>query len=201
MKLEFVSPDVLVPHKDNPRLSDDAVSAVARSIKEFGFNAPIITDEAYRICAGHVRWQAARSLGLEEIPIVRIPRLTGNTFAAYNIADNQTASLSGWNSDRLAVLLEELREEQIDLTSLGFAEAQLDALPTPEQDFDWEAFDERLRSAPLPKYVALAVKVPRARLQAFKKAIQEHAKEHGITGRDAAVLAGRVMGSVLRVTR
>jgi len=201
MKLEFVSPDVLVPHEDNPRFSDDAVSALARSIKEFGFNAPIITDEAYRICAGHVRWQAARELRLETVPIVRIPRLKGKAFAAYNIADNQTASLSSWKSDRLAVLLEELRQEQIDLTSLGFTEGQLDALLTPEQDFDWEAFDERLRNAPLPKYVALPVKVPRAKLQAFKKAIQKHAKEHGIIGRDAGVLAGRVVGSLLKVTR
>ena len=201
MKLEFVSPDVLVPHEGNPRLSDDAVSAVARSIKEFGFNAPIITDKAYHICAGHVRWQAARQLRLETVPIVRMPHLKGNAFAAYNIADNQTASLSRWKSDRLAVLLQELPDEQIDLTSLGFTEAQLDALLTPEQGFDWEAFDERLRSAPLPRYVALAVKVPRAKLQAFKKAIQKHAREHGITARDAAVLAGRVVGSLLRVTR
>jgi len=201
MKLEFVSPDVLVPHEDNPRLSDDAVSAVARSIEEFGFNAPIITDKVYHICAGHVRWQAARQLRLETVPIVRIPRLKGNAFAAYNIADNQTASLSSWKSERLAVLLEGLRDEQIDLTSLGFTEAQLDALLTPEQDFDWEAFDEQLRSAPLPKYAALAVKVPRGKLQAFKKAIQKRAREHGIAGRDAAVLAGRVVASLLRVTR
>ena len=201
MKLEFVSPDVLVPHEGNPRLSDDAVSAVARSIKEFGFNAPIITDKAYHICAGHVRWQAARQLRLETVPIVRIPRLKGNAFAAYNIADNQTASLASWDSDRLAMLLGELREEQINLTSLGFSEAQLDVLLAPEQDFDWKAFDERLRSVAFPKYVALAVKVPRAKLQAFKKAIQKHAREHGITGRDAAVLAGRVVSSLLRVTR
>jgi ParB-like chromosome segregation protein Spo0J len=201
MELEFVSPDSLLPHEDNPRLSNEAVSAVARSIKEFGFNAPIITDEAYRICAGHVRWQAARELGLETIPIVRIPRLRGRAFAAYNIADNQTASLSSWNLKRLAVLLAELREEESDLTSLGFTEAQLDALLTPEQNFDWQAFDERLRKAPLPKYAALPVKVPRAKLHAFKRAVRKHAKEHGITGRDAGVLAGRVVGSLLRVTR
>ena len=54
MKLEFVSPDLLMPDAKNPRLSDDAVRSVTRSIKEFGFNAPIITDQAYRICAGHV---------------------------------------------------------------------------------------------------------------------------------------------------
>lgn len=75
MKLEFVPPDALVPYEDNPRLSGEAVSAVARSIEEFGFNAPIIADEAYRICAGHVRWKAARHLGLETVPVVRIERL------------------------------------------------------------------------------------------------------------------------------
>lgn len=132
---------------------------------------------------------------------MRVHRLRGKAFVAYNIADNQTASLSSWKSDRLAALLEELQQEQIDLTSIGFTEAQLDALLTPEQDFDWEAFDERLRGAPLPKYVALSVKVPRAKLQAFKKAVQKYASEHGITGRDAGVLTGRVIGSLLWVTR
>jgi len=140
-------------------------------------------------------------LGLERVPVVRIPRLTGNAFAAYSIADNQTATLSGWDSDRLVELLKELRGEQLDLTYLGFTETQLDALLTPEQDFDWDAFDERLRNAPLPKYAALSLKVPRAKLQTFKKAIQKHAKEHGITGRNAGVLAGRVVGSLLRITR
>jgi site-specific DNA-methyltransferase (adenine-specific) len=201
MDLEFVSPEILVPHKKNPRFSEDAVSAVARSIEKFGFNAPIITDRAYRICAGHVRWRAAQQLGLERIPVVRLPHLRGKAFTAYNIADNQTASISKWKSDSLGAILEELHRERFDLTCLGFTDAQLDALLTPVQDFDWEAFDERLRSPASSKYVILPLKVPRAKRQAFKKAIQKHAREHGITGRDAAVLAGRVAGLLLGVTR
>ncbi len=201
MELEFVCLDVLIPYKDNPRVGDDAVSAVARSIEEFGFNAPIITDEAYRICAGHVRWRAAQKLGMKRVPVVRVAHLSGQAFAAYNIADNQTASLSGWQSHRLAELLEELRKEQVDLTCLGFNEAQLDALLAPEQDFDWEAFNERLRSVPSRKYVGLSVKVPRAKRKAFKKAIRDYAEEHGLADRDAGALAGQVFGLLLGVTR
>lgn len=200
MQLELAPPEQLAPYDDNPRANEDAVEAVARSIKEFGFNAPIIADQDYRICAGHVRWQAAQELGMERVPVVRVARLSGEAFRAYNIADNQTASLSSWKPDRLAELLEDLQHEQIDLTSLGFSEGQLNALLTPEDNFDWNAFDEQAHAVPLPEYVALCVKVPRAKKEAFKNAIRDYAKEHGMAESATGVLAGCVFGSLLGVT-
>lgn len=83
----------LKPYKRNPRDSDDAVPAVARSIEEFGFNAPIIVDKNHRVCVGHARLKAAMYLGRATVPILVVKDLSGKKFTGYNIADNQDLRL------------------------------------------------------------------------------------------------------------
>ena len=68
------------PYKRNPRDNDDAVPAVARSIEEFGFNAPIIVDKKHRVCVGHIRLKAAMHLGRATGPIVVVNDLSGKKF-------------------------------------------------------------------------------------------------------------------------
>lgn len=73
LKIRHVDPARLKPWEDNPRGNDKAVEYVARSIKRFGFNAPILCDEKLSIIAGHTRWRAAKDLGLSKVPVIVLP--------------------------------------------------------------------------------------------------------------------------------
>jgi len=73
----------LRPNARNPRVNDHAVDAVARSIQAFGFNNPIITDGDLNVAAGHTRLKAAHALGLETVPVLRVPDLVGSKFTGY----------------------------------------------------------------------------------------------------------------------
>ncbi len=69
MKVELKRTDELKPYEGNPRQNDQAVDAVATSIREFGFRQPIVVDADGVIVCGHTRWKAARKLGLEKVPV------------------------------------------------------------------------------------------------------------------------------------
>lgn len=110
------------PYEKNPRLNDDAVEAVAASIREFGFRQPIVVDEEGVIVCGHTRYKAAQKLGLEKVPVHVAKDLTPEQIRAYRIADNKTGELAEWNMELLPIELEELRGMDIDLGLLGFNE-------------------------------------------------------------------------------
>jgi DNA modification methylase len=113
------------PYDNNPRLNDAAVDAVAASIQEFGFRQPIVVDEQGVIIVGHTRYKAAQKLGLEKVPVHVARGLTPAQVKAYRIADNQTANLSQFDSDRLAAELAELQQMDIDLELTGFSADEL----------------------------------------------------------------------------
>ena len=69
MKIELRKLSEIKPYPGNPRVNDAAVSAVAASIREFGFRQPIVVDEEGVIICGHTRWKAAQKLGLETVPV------------------------------------------------------------------------------------------------------------------------------------
>jgi len=125
MKIELRPLASLKPYEANPRINDDAVDAVAASLKQFGFRQPIVVDEAGVIVCGHTRWKAAQRLGLDNVPVHVAKDLTPEQVRAYRIADNKTAELAEWEMDLLAVELGALRELDIDLASLGFDEDDL----------------------------------------------------------------------------
>ena len=91
MKIELRNVAEIRPYENNPRLNDDAVDAVAASIREFGFRQPIVVDADGVIICGHTRWKAAQKLGLEKVPVHVAKDLTPEQIKAYRIADNQTA--------------------------------------------------------------------------------------------------------------
>jgi len=125
VKIELRPLASLKPYEANPRINDDAVDAVAASLKQFGFRQPIVVDEAGVIVCGHTRWKAAQRLALEKVPVHVAKDLTPEQIRAYRIADNKTAELAEWDMDLLAVELGALRELDIDLASLGFDEDDL----------------------------------------------------------------------------
>ncbi len=106
MKIKEVPLSRIKPYLKNPRKNDAAVSTVARSIREFGFNSPIILDAENVIVAGHTRFKAAQILGMATVPCV-YPELTPEQARKYRIADNKAGELAEWDMD---LLLEEIRE-------------------------------------------------------------------------------------------
>jgi ParB-like chromosome segregation protein Spo0J len=120
------------PYENNPRLNDDAVDAVAASIKEFGFRQPIVVDEDGVIVVGHTRYKAALKLAPAEVPVHVAVGLSPAQARAYRIADNQTATLSSWDEDRLPFELAELQRMDFDLDLTGFSADRLAELLAPE---------------------------------------------------------------------
>ena len=131
MKVELRSIEAIRPYDQNPRLNDQAVEAVAKSLREFGFRQPIVVDPDGVIIVGHTRWKAAQKLGLKQVPVHVATDLTPAQVKAYRLADNQTATLAEWNYDLLPLELKDLAGMDFDLSLLGFSQEDLGALLAP----------------------------------------------------------------------
>jgi DNA modification methylase len=131
MRIELRKLSEIKPYENNPRLNDDAVDAVAESIREFGFRQPIVVDTEDVIIVGHTRYKAALKLGLEKVPVHVATDLTPEQIKAYRIADNKTNELSDWNYDLLPIELAGLQEMNYDLALLGFDQDELAKLLDP----------------------------------------------------------------------
>lgn len=133
-KIEWQSVDKLIPYAKNARThSDEQIAQIAGSIKEFGFNNPVLVDKDNSIIAGHGRVLAARKLGMDKVPVVILDHLTESQRKAYILADNRIALNSGWDSSMLSVELQDLKDD-IDLSLLGFDPDELDALLNPIEE-------------------------------------------------------------------
>ena len=106
------------PYEKNPRKNDNAVDAVAASIKEFGFRVPIVIDKENVIVCGHTRYKAAKKLGLEAVPCVIADDLTEEQIKAYRLADNKVSELAEWDIDLLGDELDGIFD--IDMSDFGF---------------------------------------------------------------------------------
>jgi site-specific DNA-methyltransferase (adenine-specific) len=122
------------PYKNNPRINDGAVDAVAASIKEFGFRVPIIVDADNVIVAGHTRLKAAQKLGLSEVPVIVADDLTPEQVRAFRLADNKVGEIAEWDFEKLE---EELKSLNIDMSQFGFDIAEdVSGGEVIEDDFD-----------------------------------------------------------------
>jgi ParB-like chromosome segregation protein Spo0J len=128
MKIELKSIDLLIPYAKNARIHNEAqIAQIAGSIKEFGFNNPVLIDKDNGIIAGHGRVMAARKLGLQEVPTIQLDHLSENQRKAFILADNRIAMNSHWDEEILSLELSDLKDA-LDLTDLGFEVAELDKL-------------------------------------------------------------------------
>jgi len=135
VKVELRDIDSVRPYESNPRINDQAVDAVAASLREFGFRQPIVVDEAGVIIVGHTRWKAAKKLGLAKVPVHVARDLSPEKVRAYRIADNQTNTLAEWNYELLPIELKDLQGAEFDLGLLGFdAEALAKLLDSGVQE-------------------------------------------------------------------
>ena len=133
-QIKWEAVDKLIPYAKNARThSDEQVAQIAGSIKEFGFNNPILVDKDNSVIAGHGRLMAARKLGMDKVPIVELQHLTESQRKAYVLADNRIALNSGWDTSMLSLELQDLKDD-IDLSLLGFDPDELDALLNPIEE-------------------------------------------------------------------
>lgn len=142
-KFEQVPVDKLVPYARNARThSKQQIAQLRASIREFGFVSPAVIDSDYNILVGHGRVQAAREEGYKTIPCVFAENLTEAQKRAYILADNQLALNAGWDEDMLSVELEDLKNDNFDLSLLGFDDTDLDKyLSKDEEDVSDDDFD------------------------------------------------------------
>lgn len=127
----------LITYDNNPRKNDDAVDAVASSIKEFGFKVPIIIDKNNVIVAGHTRLKASLKMGLTLVPCIIADDLSEEQVKAFRLADNKTAEISSWDKKKLQEELENIDWNQINMEMFGFDNI-FDSMPQEVTDDDFD---------------------------------------------------------------
>jgi len=140
MKVEQIKIEEILPYDQNPRDNSATVEKVADSIKEFGWQQPIVVDEEKIILAGHTRHLAALSMGLKEVPVLIAKGLTEAQKKAYRIVDNKTSELAEWDKELLKSEFLALQELDFDLNLTGF---DLDEIARMSGE-DLMQFDEEL---------------------------------------------------------
>lgn len=128
-RVEMIAVNKLTPHPRNPRIhSKGQIAAIAKNIAALGCNAPILVDTENRIIAGHARLEALKLLGLRKAPTICLEHLSEKQATAYMLADNQLASRSTWDDEKLGGVLKELNEIAIDfdMEVTGFEPPEID---------------------------------------------------------------------------
>ncbi len=144
----------LVPYARNSRThSEEQVTQIASSIREFGFTNPVIIDNQNNIIAGHGRVLAAKKLGIDEVPCVVVTGWTEAQKKAYVIADNKLALNAGWDEKMLSLEFDELQELGFDLDLTGFSGDEILAIKPLEETVGLTDEDEVPDAPEIPKTV------------------------------------------------
>lgn len=125
MKIENIHIDKIIPYWNNARDNQKAIKPVEESIKQYGFQQPLVLDTNYEIICGHTRYFALKNLGHKVVPCI-IADLPAEKAKQYRIADNKTSEFAKWDEDKL---IRELRTMDI---------------PTDMQPFFFEPVDQLL---------------------------------------------------------
>ena len=142
MEVRNLKIDEIKPYENNPRNNLDAVNATANSIKEFGWQQPIVVDKDMVIIAGHTRYLAAKKLGCDTVPVVVASNLSNEQVRAYRLADNKTEELAEWDLVQLDEELESILN--IDMEDYGFDldDVETDDIDVTDKDLS-ETFSEK----------------------------------------------------------
>lgn len=145
-RVEMLATSSLTPDPRNARRHPDKqIAQLAANIRRFGFPIPILVDQDNMIVAGHGRWEAAKKLGLPEVPVIRRSFPDATERRAFALADNRLAELSSWDPEILSGELELLFEGGFDIATIGFSTADLDfAIVDEKEDSPKSAKTERI---------------------------------------------------------
>jgi len=141
--------DRLIPYANNPLTHpDEQIAQICISIQEHGMVNPILVDQYGNVIAGHGRILGSQLAGLTELPVIVLDHLTPAQARALRIADNKIAANSRWDEEKLCAELAALREEEIDLSSLGFSELELKRVLAELDDQTGDIDDDTLPDPP-----------------------------------------------------
>ena len=135
----------VIPYEKNPRINDNAVPAVMKSIEEFGFKVPIVIDKNGTIVTGHTRLKAAKKLGMKTVPCIVADDLTPEQIKAFRLADNKVAEAAEWDMELLAEELDGIVD--IDMSDFNFG----DITDSPSSEDVVEDDDENIELPREPK--------------------------------------------------
>ena len=113
------------PYANNPRKNDSAVDKVAMSLKEYGWQQPIVVDGKGVIIVGHTRWKAAKKLNMDTCPVLVAEGLSTAQVKAYRIADNKTNEFAAWDDELLKLEIQDLVDLDFDIELTGFDVGEL----------------------------------------------------------------------------
>lgn len=130
IKIENIDISKIKPYENNPRHNDEAVDAVANSIREFGFKVPLVIDKDNIIVTGHTRYKASIKLGIKEVPCIRASDLSEEQVKAFRIADNKVSELATWDMEKLSLELDDIN---LDMSAFG---VEIEELPENDIEID-----------------------------------------------------------------
>ena len=137
LEIQYIATDNLIPYINNSRTHSEAqIHQITASTVEFGFTNPVLIDEKGMIIAGHGRVEAAKVLGIDEVPTITLEGLTDIQRQAYVIADNKLALNSGWDYENLREEIDDLLDNDFDVSLLGFDVSELNF-----DEMDYSALD------------------------------------------------------------
>ena len=120
-KVQEVTIKKLIPYVNNAKIhTEEQVTKIASSIREFGFLNPVLIDKDFNIIAGHGRVQAAKKLDMDKVPCVYVEGLTDAQRKAYILADNRLGELAEWDMELVTEELEALKDMDFDIELTGF---------------------------------------------------------------------------------
>lgn len=128
VKLAYMDIQSIVPYDYNPRDNAPAIDSVANSIATFGFLIPVVVDSSNVLVAGHTRVEAAKKLGMSEVPAITADHLTEDQINAFRLIDNKVAEMAKWDFDLLSGEIAKLKDSGLTLTDFGWTREELDCL-------------------------------------------------------------------------
>ena len=130
MNIEIIEIEKVIPYARNPRKNTNAISKVSASLKEFGWQQPIVVDKELVVIAGHTRLESAKLLNMKTVPIHIAKTLTPEQVKAYRLADNRVSQEAEWDDELLKLELGDLSKLNFDLNLTGFDDKELNSLLT-----------------------------------------------------------------------
>ena len=140
------------PYESNPRNSELSLPKVKDSIKNFGFNQPILIDKDNVIITGHTRYKAAKELELDNVPCIIVTDLSEQQIKAYRIADNKGGQDSSWDVSLLKEELQKLRLENFPVTQTGYSDVELENLEVELEKIKATTTTEKLQTIEPPNF-------------------------------------------------